>query len=137
MRGEGVMTRDEVIACCLTFPDAAADAPFDNDAVVDRPAEQPGRWFALLLTVDGPGRREPEMRAPPGGAYRGVYQDVLPGWHMNKTHWNTVRLDGDVPDEELREMIGHSHELTGARQRPPGSPGSRGAAATGLETDIR
>ena len=46
------MTRDEVIACCLTFPDAAADAPFDNDAVVIRRRSN-RRWFALLLTVDG------------------------------------------------------------------------------------
>lgn len=41
MRGEGVMTRDEVIACSLTFPDAAADAPFDNDAVVIRRRSNP------------------------------------------------------------------------------------------------
>ena len=65
-----------------------------------------------------------------------MYQDVLPGWHMNKTHWNTVRLDGDVPDEELREMIGHSHELT-APAAAPRKPRLQGAAATGLETDIR
>lgn len=135
MRGEGVMTRDEVIACCLTFPDAAADAPFDNDAVVIRRRSN-RRWFALLLTVDG--RDAVNLKCEPRRAelYRGVYQDVLPGWHMNKTHWNTVRLDGDVPDEELREMIGHSHELT-APAAAPRKPRLQGPAATGLETDIR
>ncbi len=105
------MTRDEVIACCLTFPDALADAPFDNDAVVIRRRSN-RKWFALLLTVDG--REAVNLKCEPRRAelYRRVYRDVLPGWHMNKTHWNTIWLGGDVPDEELREMIGHSHALT-------------------------
>jgi len=39
------------------------------------------------------------------------YAGILPGWHMNKTHWNTVQLNNDVDDIMLRELIQHSYEL--------------------------
>lgn len=42
---------------------------------------------------------------------RSVYESVIPGWHMNKTHWNTVYIDDDVPKQELYDMIAHSYDL--------------------------
>jgi predicted DNA-binding protein (MmcQ/YjbR family) len=42
---------------------------------------------------------------------RDRYEQVRPGYHMNKKHWNTVELDSGIPDTELREMIDHSYEL--------------------------
>jgi len=39
----------------------------------------------------------------------------VPGYHLNKRHWNTVDLDGSVDDSELREMIDHSYELVVSR----------------------
>jgi predicted DNA-binding protein (MmcQ/YjbR family) len=41
---------------------------------------------------------------------REEYSAVTPGYHLNKTHWNTVALDGTVPDHELKQMISHSYE---------------------------
>jgi predicted DNA-binding protein (MmcQ/YjbR family) len=38
---------------------------------------------------------------------------VRPGYHLNKKHWNTVVLDGSVPDEDIKRMIGESYDLTG------------------------
>ncbi len=43
---------------------------------------------------------------------RGYYKGVIPGFHMNKRHWNTVLLNANVPDEEVHELIAHSFELT-------------------------
>ena len=43
---------------------------------------------------------------------RGAFEDVLAGYHMNKTHWNTVRVGGDAPEEEVKRMIGVSFALT-------------------------
>jgi len=40
---------------------------------------------------------------------RQIYADVTPGWHMSKTHWNTITLGGDVPDDALRFMIEQSY----------------------------
>jgi predicted DNA-binding protein (MmcQ/YjbR family) len=46
---------------------------------------------------------------------RARYPAVTPGYHLNKRHWNTVALDGSVPDEELLELIDHSCALVVAR----------------------
>ena len=40
-----------------------------------------------------------------------MYEAIVPGHHMNKTHWNTIILDGSVPDEELERLIDHSYSL--------------------------
>jgi predicted DNA-binding protein (MmcQ/YjbR family) len=48
---------------------------------------------------------------------RQVYSGVIPGYHMNKTHWNTVIIGSDVPREEIIRMIRHSYELTMPKAR--------------------
>ena len=57
--------------------------------------------------------------APQGRAdfLRQAFAWVTPAYHMNKEHWNTVRLDGDVPEEELRAMLDHSWELTKPKRK--------------------
>jgi predicted DNA-binding protein (MmcQ/YjbR family) len=42
---------------------------------------------------------------------RDQYEGIRPGWHMNKTHWNSVMVDGSVSDQMIRELIDHSYEL--------------------------
>ena len=44
--------------------------------------------------------------------WREVYSSVIPGYHMNKVHWNTVKIPGDVPDKEVMAMLSESHFLT-------------------------
>ena len=46
-----------------------------------------------------------------GEFLREQYADILPGYYMNKVHWNSVRADGDVPDEIVRTMLDKSYEL--------------------------
>jgi len=46
-----------------------------------------------------------------GLSVREQYKDIIPGYYMNKEHWNSVYLDGDVPDEVLKQMIDMSYEL--------------------------
>lgn len=46
-----------------------------------------------------------------GDALRRMYPDILPGYYMNKVHWNSVKPDGDVPDELLREMLDEAYNL--------------------------
>jgi predicted DNA-binding protein (MmcQ/YjbR family) len=48
---------------------------------------------------------------------RDRYEQVRPGYHMNKRHWNTVEIDSGIPDAELRKMIDHSYELVVKRLR--------------------
>jgi len=68
--------------------------------------------FAFIYERDG--RLCLNLKCDPMKAdfLRRVYQDVTAGYHMNKEHWNTVVIGGDVPDTQLFEMIGDSHELT-------------------------
>ncbi len=42
---------------------------------------------------------------------REQYEGIIPGYHMNKTHWNTIQMDGTIPDKLFLELIDHSYEL--------------------------
>ena len=48
---------------------------------------------------------------------RRIYKDVMPAYHMNKEHWNTIIIGGDVPDDALYEMIQHSYDLIKPKQK--------------------
>ena len=51
-----------------------------------------------------------------GDFLRGQYEDILPGYYMNKTHWNTIILNSDLPDEEIKRMTMNSFALTDKRK---------------------
>jgi predicted DNA-binding protein (MmcQ/YjbR family) len=101
-----------VIAECLTKPGAAEDYPFGDEVAVFKVA---GRMFALVLFGPPPGsislKCDPDLAA----GLRARYAAITPGYHLNKQHWNTVALDGSVPDDELLELIDHSYQLVVAR----------------------
>jgi predicted DNA-binding protein (MmcQ/YjbR family) len=71
-----------------------------------------GKMFAATLT-DGEGRAVVSLKLDPleGEFLRGQYPDIAPGYYMNKRHWNSVRLDGAVPDDLLRELARKSYRL--------------------------
>jgi predicted DNA-binding protein (MmcQ/YjbR family) len=82
--------------------------PFGADVVVFKVG---GKIFALASLDDIPPRVN--LKCDPERALdlRDRYEEVQPGYHMNKKHWNTVELTGTIPDAELRGMIDHSYEL--------------------------
>ena len=109
------MIRQELIDFCLTFPATYEDYPFDD--ITD-----PGKWtvmrhktnkksFALIYERNG--KLCVNLKCDPFEAdfLRQLFADVTPGYHMNKTHWNTVTLGGDVPDDDLKRMIEQSYDL--------------------------
>ena len=67
--------------------------------------------FAVVSLGTAPG--SVSLKCDPGLAagLRGRYAAITPGYHLNKRHWNTVTLDGSVPDEEVLELVDHSHDL--------------------------
>ncbi len=115
------MTRRELIEYCLTFPGAYEDYPFDDPrddgawTVMRHGANK--RSFALIFERNG--RLCVNVKCPPHKAdfLRRVYRDLAPAYHMNKEHWNTVALGGDVPDEEVRSMIAESYGLISPKPR--------------------
>ncbi len=70
-----------------------------------------GRIFALASLDDVPARAN--LKCDPDLALdlRDRYEQVRPGYHMNKRHWNTVEIESGIPEVELRKMIEHSYEL--------------------------
>lgn len=114
------MTGRELLDRGAALPDGYEDYPFEEPTPVLR-RRSTGKWFAVFLTVEG--RPCVNLKCEPRRAelYRQVYESVTPGWHMNKTHWNTIDLNGDVPDGELLDMLRHSYELVGPKgRRKPG-----------------
>jgi len=92
----------------LDKPGAKEDFPFDTTTLVIKVA---GKMFALLGIDEEPLRIN--LKCDPGKAeiLRERYPVVLPGYHMNKRHWNTVVLDGTLTDAEIRAMIDESYAL--------------------------
>jgi predicted DNA-binding protein (MmcQ/YjbR family) len=101
---------------CLSKPGAEETLPFGPDTLVYK-----ARGKAFLLTgLDSEDLRF-NVKCDPDRALelREEYPCVLPGYHMNKKHWNTIVVDGSVPVKQLREWIDHSYELvtSGAKKK--------------------
>lgn len=105
------MTPEQFIDVALWFPEAEETEPFMPGVPVYKVA---GKMFALLAPRDGAEPTSATLKCEPGLALelRDAFPAVRPGYHMNKQHWNTVDLDGTVPDDELVEMVRHSYVRT-------------------------
>src|SRR5205814_73596 len=93
---------------CLTKPNATEGTPFGETVLVFKVA---GKMFALMSLDETPATVN--LKCDPDRALelRDRYEQVRPGYHMNKKHWNTVEIDSGMADTELRKMIDHSYEL--------------------------
>ncbi|MEI5100534.1 MmcQ/YjbR family DNA-binding protein [Streptomyces sp. PmtG] len=102
------MTPRELRTFCLSFNDVVEDFPFGPETSVFKVA---GKLFALSaldgrpLTVNL--KCDPEIALQ----LRAQYPEIIPGWHMNKRHWNTVTIDGELPDQLVRELVEDSYDL--------------------------
>ena len=92
----------------LSKPEAWEDYPFGPGAAVFKIRQ---KMFGLLIQ-DGAGARL-NLKCDPLQAQmlRDIFEAVTPGYHMNKRHWNTVLLDGSLPDGEVQRLIDHSYGL--------------------------
>jgi predicted DNA-binding protein (MmcQ/YjbR family) len=94
---------------CLSKPQVSEGTPFGEDVLVFKVG---GKIFALAA-LDEVVPATANLKCDPDLALelRDRYQQVRPGYHMNKKHWNTVEIASGVPDAELRKMIDHSYAL--------------------------
>ncbi len=107
------MDLEEFREYCLAKADATEGTPFGPDNIVFKVG---GKMFALASLDDIPPRVNLKCEPDRALDLRDRYEEVQPGYHMNKKHWNTVILAGGIPDRELREMIDHSYELVAPRK---------------------
>jgi predicted DNA-binding protein (MmcQ/YjbR family) len=89
-------------------PGAVEEFPFDLVTLVFKVG---GKMFALVATTDDPLRINLKCDPEKAELLRECFPAVLPGYYMNKRHWNTVVLDGSIADEDLLAMIDESYAL--------------------------
>ncbi|ANG62915.1 hypothetical protein A8C75_10740 [Marinobacterium aestuarii] len=92
----------------LGKPDAWEDYPFGPGPAVFKIRQ---KMFALLITDKNGARLNLKCDPLQAQMLRDLFEAVKPGYHMNKRHWNTVLLDGSLPDGEVQRMIDHSYTL--------------------------
>lgn len=97
---------------CISKPNVTESFPFDEDTLVFKVN---GKMFALTnltgdLTIN--------LKCNPEKAIelREMYPAVEPGYHMNKQHWNTIRIDGSISTSLIKEWIDHSYSLVNKRK---------------------
>lgn len=106
-----MLTREDVLNYGLSFPGTYREAPFhdqnwqlvrvtDNKKVFLWTYERDG-YLNLNVKVD------PEWR----DFFRNAYESVIPGYHLNKEHWNTIIINGTIPDGEIKKMIEESYRI--------------------------
>ena len=104
-------TREEALEYGLSLPGTYQDAPFrdDNWQLV----RVKGSKKAFLWTYEREGLLNLNVKAEPEWRdfWRSAYEAVIPGWHQNKEHWNTIILDGSIPEKDIRRMIKESYDL--------------------------
>ena len=106
-----MLTRQEALEYGLSFPDTYQDAPFhDANWQIVRVK---GRGKAFLWPYERDGYINLNVKVHPQWRdfWRSTYEAVIPGWHQNKEHWNTIILNGTVPEAEIKRMIAESYDL--------------------------
>ncbi|MFJ4867340.1 MmcQ/YjbR family DNA-binding protein [Streptomyces sp. NPDC088757] len=101
------MTPEELRAFCLEFNDATEEFPFGPETSVFKVA---GKLFALSALDSEPLRVNLKCDPDEAVRLREEHPAIVPGYHMNKRHWNTVTV-GELPDRTVRELVEDSYDL--------------------------
>lgn len=104
-------TREEALAYGLSFANTYQEAPFHDPNW--QLVRVKGSGKAFLWTYERNGYINLNVKADPEWRdfWRSTYKSVIAGWHQNKEHWNTIILDGTIPDMDVRRMIAESYDL--------------------------
>lgn len=107
------MNKEEVIEYCLTLPGTFADCPFPEDfESVTMKHTKSKKWFALLMNVNEKLYLNIKTDPEYSELLRNSYDYIIPAYHMNKQHWNTVILSNKVDVNLVKELLEQSYELT-------------------------
>ena len=92
----------------LSLPCAEETTPFDDSTIVYKIA---GKWF-MVVDVEDLSHIVIHHPVERGIALRDEWREIVPAWHFNKRYWSSVRLDGDLPEAVVRELIRESYIFT-------------------------
>lgn len=104
-------TREEALQFGLSFPDTYVDTPFHDPNW--QLVRVKGSKKAFLWTYERDGYINLNVKASDGwrDMWRSTYKSVIPGYHQNKDHWNTIILDGSIPRGDIERMIAESYDI--------------------------
>ena len=105
---------------CLALSGASEEFPFDDEVSVFKVG---GKMFAASRLDGDPLQLSVKCEPDFAVSLRATYPAIAPGYHMNKRHWNTITLDGSLPDEMVTDLLRDSYELVVAalpKSRRPG-----------------
>lgn len=110
------MKHREVEKYILSMPNARLDYPFGEEVAVYKVGVPPagGKMFALIRERKTPIQLSLKCDPALAKTLRDKYESVLPGYHLNKKHWNTILLTGQLNVQEIKDLIRHSYDLVNA-----------------------
>ncbi len=109
------MTRKEIIKYSLSLQNAYEDYPFSDEEIPSAVLKhkENNKWFALIMNVKGEEYLNVKTNPDYSDLLRNSYDYIIPAYHMNKEHWNTIIINRNNVDEKLvKELIKQSYELT-------------------------
>ena len=106
-----MIKREDALAYGLSFPGTYQEAPFHDPNW--QLVRVKGSRKAFLWTYEKDGHINLNVKTDPEWRdfWRNTYASVIPGYHLNKEHWNTIILDGTIPDIDIKRMIAESYDL--------------------------
>lgn len=114
------MTHKQVEEYILSMPNARLDYPFGKEVAVYKTGGKDDKMFVLVAEGSDPVRISLKCDPKLSEILRERYESVMPGYHLNKRHWNTIVLSGQLDWEEIQGLIRHSYNLvTGVHELPP------------------
>ena len=106
-----MFTREEALKLGLSFQDTYEERPFHDQTWQLVRVKESKKAFLWIFERNGyinlNVKADPEWR----DFWRRTYKSVIPGYHQNKEHWNTIILDGSIPEEDVKRMIAESYDL--------------------------
>jgi len=108
------MTHKEIETYLLSFPNTWLDFPFGEGTSVYKAGDKEageGKIFAIIADSSKPLRVSLKCDPQLATTLRDKYESVLPGYHLNKKHWNTIICSGQLTDEEIKDLANLSYQL--------------------------
>lgn len=112
------MNKKEIIEFCLTLPNTFEDKPFkDEHETIVMKHKNNKKWYALIMEVKDKIYLNVKTIPEYSELLRGAYEYIVPGYHMNKQHWNSIIISDKVDVFLVQELIEQSYELTRKNSR--------------------
>lgn len=113
LRGNNYMNKLEIIEYCLILPNTYDDYPFEDDSTsVVLKHSKNKKWFALIMEVHNELYLNVKTDPEYSELLRKSYEYIIPAYHMNKQHWNTIIISEKTDENIIKELIEQSYKLT-------------------------